>query len=85
MGVKFNPLSGNFDLVNETSVTQYDNVDKTSPVAGDVWVKRTVGVDGVVGEPRGMLLALTYSGAGTSAYELSYQTNESTIIRTVLS
>ena len=68
-----------------SKILQYDS-DPTSPSAEKAWVRRTVTSDGVVGEPRGLLLALTYTGqAATSTYELSYRTKESTTIRTVLS
>ena len=81
MPVKFNPLSNNFDFVNKTSIPEYENADKTSAIAGDVWVKRTVALDGDTGVPRGLLLALTYTGDGISTYQLSYRTVENTTIR----
>ena len=63
------------------------NTDPVSPSAEDAWVFRTgSGADGTVGVPRGLLLALTYSGAASSAtYELSYRTAAATTIRTTLS
>lgn len=85
MGMKFNPLSGKFDLDSGGSsavkISEYDNADKPTSANGDVWVKRTMSVDGVAGEPRGLLLALTYAGEGASTYELSWQSIDSGIKR----
>ncbi|MEK7106551.1 MAG: hypothetical protein AAB895_04335 [Patescibacteria group bacterium] len=68
------------------SIPEVDT-DPVSPAAEDAWVLRTGGgTDGTVGEPRGMLLALTYSGditAGT--YQFSYRTAASTTVRVTLS
>lgn len=72
-------------LLHDHKVPQFENTDKPSPKAGDVWVKRTVALDGDVGVPRGLLLALTYSGDGVSTYELSYRTEEATTVRMTMS
>jgi hypothetical protein len=69
----------------QKQIAEYDNDDPASPTDGDMWVKRTVTVDGEVGVPRGMLLALTYAGDGTSTYELSFKTIDSGIKRVAIS
>lgn len=89
MGAKFDALLGALREkdtgTNTLTVTEYDNADPVSPTAGTIWVKRTFTPLGNPGDGMGLLLALTYSGVGASTYELSYKTNENTIIRTVLS
>lgn len=66
-------------------VLEYDG-DPASPVIGELWVKRTGGgTDGVAGEPRGLLLTLTYTGDVTAGtYELSFRTQAETTVRTAL-
>ena len=84
---KFDPILGEYRQSDAGAVTvsEYDNEDKPSAVAGDVWVKKTFVIDGEVGVPRGLLLALTYSGDGVSTYELSYKNVLNNVIRTSLS
>jgi hypothetical protein len=85
MKVIFNPVHNEeCQLINENTLTEYINTDPTSPADGDMWVKRTVAVDGVEGTPRGLLLALTYSGNGISNYELSFKTINDDIKRVTL-
>lgn len=60
------------------SLTEYDDSDKPSPSAGDVWVKHTTTGGG---KPVGLLLALTEPGGGTEKWELSYQSVTSGIKR----
>jgi hypothetical protein len=85
MSYKFNPFTGNFDDIGATgsggtsSLTEYDNADKPSPSAGDVWVKHTTATG--AGSPVGLLLALTAPGSGTEMYELSYRTSAGTTKR----
>lgn len=54
--------------------------DPVSPTAQTAWVLATP--DGIGGTPRGLLLALTYSGIET--YQLSYRTLENTTVRVTL-
>ena len=61
--------------------------DPSSPGAQSAWVLKTPGAAGSGGGfPYGLLLALTYPGVGGAAptYKFSYETLESTIIRTSL-
>lgn len=91
MPFKFNPLTANLDLVNTSggspTVVEYQDSDPSSPTPGDLWVKHTnASSGGTGGTPIGLLLSLTYAGTITDEkYELSYQTSESTIIRTTMS
>lgn len=84
MGYKFNPFTGNLDNTGNPAFTipEYDNADKPSPVAGDIWIKHTTPTGG--GSPIGLLLALTYSGSGIEKYELSVHTLASTTKRVEL-
>jgi hypothetical protein len=61
--------------------------DPASPSAGDVWVLRTdPASDGTAGVPRGLLLTLTYAGAGgASTYQLSFRTEADTTVRSTIS
>lgn len=64
------------------SLTEYNNSDKPSPSAGDVWVKHTTST--VAGSPVGLLLSLTNATSGTEKYELSYRTSAGTTKRVEL-
>jgi hypothetical protein len=68
----------------QKQVEEYDNADPASPTNGDIWVKRTVTVDGEAGSPRGLLLSLTYAGDGVSTYELSFKTIDLDIKRVAI-
>jgi|WetSurMetagenome_2_1015567.scaffolds.fasta_scaffold02103_8 hypothetical protein len=76
MSNKFDPILGKYRQ-SDTGTTNISEVasDPGSPVDGSAWVLRTASVvDGTAGEPRGLLLALTYAGAtGTDTYQLSYK------------
>jgi len=63
------------------TIPQYDT-DPEAPSANDAWILHTTsGTDGVAGEPRGLLLALTYTGeVGGHSYKFKYQTEEDTTI-----
>ena len=77
-GLVMAPSSGNSTIPEYTT-------DPVSPVAEDAWILRTEVTDGVVGVPRGLLLALTYTGlAVSSTYQFSYRTSGGTTIRTAL-
>lgn len=71
-----------------SSIKQYD-ADPTSPKAETAWVLRTPGAGGSTkGVPMGLLLSLTYAetvAGGTTVYQFSYRTKESTTIRATLS
>lgn len=90
MPLRFNPTTGELDLVNTSSggtasIPEY-STDPGSPSAQDAWVLKTTTGGGSAGAPLGLLLALTDAGAsGSSTYQFSYYTNEGTIIRTTLS
>lgn len=58
--------------------------DPASPDPEEVWVLRSGSMIGG-GTPIGLLLALTYAGAGAFTYQLSYQTLEGPIVRVTLS
>jgi len=64
---------------DNTGVTSIPEVtsDPGSPSAEDAWVLKSGGVvDGVAGSPRGLLLALTYTGTtSASNYQFSYETS----------
>ena len=89
MAIKYDPILGKVreSDVGAVSITQYDDNDPTSPSAEDAWVLHTTsGQDGTAGEPRGLLLALTYTGAvGGHTYQFSYRTNEGDTKRVNLS
>lgn len=87
MANKFDKIIGKYreSDVGAVTVTEYDNEDKPSPSAGDVWVKKSHIDDGTTGTPRGLLLTLTYSGAGISTYALRYKNEAGDIIQTTLS
>lgn len=75
-----NPVSGAFDLVFNVPEL---STDPTSPVAGDLWVKKTGGVSGG-GEIKAFLglgfPALSPGAGGTATYELCYKTvNDGTV------
>lgn len=78
MGMKFNPITGRFDLVKEIPQV---NSDPASPTAQDAWVLRS-GSGGAIadGTPIGLLLSLTYKdNAGVAySYEFKYRTKEGT-------
>jgi len=90
MAIKFDKILGKLredDTTGGTaSISQVDS-DPASPSAEDAWVLHTTtGQDGTAGEPRGLLLALTYTGTvGGHTYQFSYYTKEGTIVRVTLS
>ena len=58
--------------------------DPVSPSAQQAWVLKSGGLVGG-GDPIGLLLALTYPGAGSiTTYQFSYRTLENTTIRATL-
>lgn len=66
------------------TIQELDN-DPALPMPEEVWVLRTVSGSIPDGTAIGMLLALTYEGnAGSSLYQLSYQTIEGPIVRVTL-
>ncbi len=83
----FNPLSGEFDMVETgtgggtgvVSIPQYDT-DPVSPADEDVWVRHTGPL--AAGSPIGLLLALTHATAVPDKYYLSYKTIGGPIKRT---
>lgn len=86
MGLKFNPTTGQLDLVGSSSsgavsIPEYTS-DPASPSAGDAWVRHTVPTG--AGSPIGLLLALTQAGSGTESYDLSYRTSAGTTIRVTM-
>lgn len=83
-GLKFNPITGNLDLISKIPEL---SSDPASPKAEDVWVLRSgSGASIPDGTPIGLLLALTYTGnSGVSfTYQLSYRTKAGTTVRRVL-
>ncbi len=54
------------------------STDPVAPHPNQLWMLKT----DYAGQPIGLLLALTYTGR--VSYQLSYKTNENTIIRTAL-
>jgi len=68
-----------------SNIPEYDNADPTSPVEGDIWVKRTFVDSGIAGEYRMLGLLMLRTGEGASTYQLSYKSSLGTIVRTSLS
>lgn len=81
MPFKFNPITGQLDLVNRrsTGLTSIPELtaDPVAPSPEDAWVLHRP----VAGAPIGLLLALTHA---KSRYYHSYQTNTSGVKRTEL-
>jgi hypothetical protein len=75
MSFKFNPITGELDLVNKSGIPEYTS-DPVSPAINDAWV-----VTGVYGTPVGLLLAIT---DGSPNYKLSYKTISGSIVRVIL-
>ncbi len=87
MGVKWNPFTGELDLTGSSTsgsstIPQYDNSDKPTLSAGDVWVRRDYSLGG--GTPIGLLLALTGGASTPTTYKLKYRTNEATTVEVLL-
>lgn len=75
MSFKFNPITGELDLVGKAGIPEY-NTDPVSPGINDAWVLR-----GTSGTPIGLLLALTKESAD---YKLSYKTLSGDVARVLL-
>ena len=90
--ITWNPFTDNLDFTGNgpgtLTIPEYDS-DPLSPVSNQAWVLNTTtgGGGGNVGQPIGLLLALTQAGTGapTTTYQFSYYTTEGTIVRTTLS
>lgn len=79
--IVFNPFTAKFDYVDVGTIPEY-NADPFPLNFNDTWVLATG--TSLAGEAMGVL-GLTYSGdMGTASYQLSYYTNEGTIVRTPL-
>lgn len=86
MAYKFNPLTGNFDLVGGNATIPEYAADPASPVPGETWVRRSGGTTGGIIKAfiGGAFPVSTVSG-GSAVYELSFRTQANTTIRTTLS
>lgn len=74
----FNPSTGGG---GGTTISQV-STDPVSPAAEDAWVLKTTAGAITDGVPIGLMLALTYQGnTGSSTYQFSFRTLESTTIR----
>ena len=74
----FNPSSGS----GGTATIPQVSTDPASPAAEDAWVLKTTAGGITDGTPIGLMLALTYQGnTGSTTYQFSYRTQESTTIR----
>lgn len=82
--LRFNPLSGNFDMVE---VVPELTADPASPAPESAWVLKTVGMSGG-GEIKAFLglgFPVTSVGVGgPDTYELRYRTTEGTTIGVAL-
>jgi len=79
--IVFNPFTSRFDYIDVGTIPEYDS-DPVVLNFNDTWVLATGTL--LAGEAMGVL-GLTYSGDLSSPiYQLSYYTNEATIVRTPL-
>ena len=79
--IVFNPFSSKFDFIDIGTIPEYP-MDPVVLNFGDTWVLATGTF--LAGNAMGVL-GLTYSGDFSSpTYQLSYYTNENTIVRTPL-
>lgn len=87
MPFKFNPLTGNLDLVRSgiSKIQQFDS-DPSSPIAEQAWVKKYV--SGVI--PAALVHTVLQYGLTLAentylyGYDLSYRTEEGTTVRVTL-